>query len=405
MLLESLSYILGRLYMNKLFAFVLTAVMTFFIVFLPPSNKAWLYKWEKILPEETQDSTGSNHTGKVVQPNLEQESPNPKNSIQVTSSGKSFPSFSMQAEIQKGIAYVKLDDIVKKLPIQANVDKKNGEIKLQYDQNTYELLRDVSVLNKDGLFVPMKDAPIFDENNDAWIPVSLFQQEWKQQINVSGQSVQWEFDPSLIPSTKPQKLSSMSKEEMSQYLSFLNTPIKGAHVTKRASSLPGAPRTYRNGVHEGIDWYSSDTGISITKKTPVISMADGIVVRADHGYKEMTTQQRNRLLSVGVKNDKQTPAYILDKLRGRSVWIQYDNGVLARYVHLDRISDEIKVGQTIRTGELIGYVGNSGTSDGALGNNNGLHLHLDLFIYGKWFWEDYSMDERLYILEQVFNRK
>ncbi|TCS94673.1 M23 family metallopeptidase [Hazenella coriacea] len=393
--------------MNKPSLLIVTAVMTFMIVFLPPSNKAWLYKWEAILPENTQESSLPQMDGGKDHPGLDQESISSKQGIQVASSSKPLPSsFSVQAQNQKGIAYVKLDDIVKHVPIQANVDKKNGEITLQLAQSTYQLLRDVPVLNKNGIHVPLAEAPMFDENDEVWLPISLFQQEWKQNIKVNGEFAYWQFDPNIIPaSAKPEKVSKLSKEQMAQYLSFLNTPIEGAHVTKRASSLPGAPRTYRNGVHEGLDWYSNDTGISITKKTPVVSMADGIVVRADLGYEEMTTSQRNRLLSIGVKNDKQTPAYILDKLRGRSVWVQYDNGVLARYVHLDRVSDQIQVGQRIRTGERIGYVGNSGTSDGALGNDKGLHLHLDLFIYGEWFWKDYSMDERLYILEQVFNSK
>src|SRR5690606_16540238 len=124
------------------------------------------------------------------------------------------------------------------------------------------------------------------------------------------------------------------------------------HVSTKDSSLPGAPRTYRKGVHEGIDWYGGDTtGVTITKKTPVHAIADGVVVRADHDYQEMTTTERNKLLALGKQNDGQTPQYVLDKVRGRSVWIQHDRGVMARYVHLDRISPNIQVGKKIKQGE------------------------------------------------------
>jgi murein DD-endopeptidase MepM/ murein hydrolase activator NlpD len=119
----------------------------------------------------------------------------------------------------------------------------------------------------------------------------------------------------------------------------------------------------------------------------------------------MTPAERNQLLAAGSKNDGQTPAYILDKMRGRQVWVQYGKGVMARFVHLSQIAPNIKVGHTIKAGELIGYAGNSGTSDGAKGNDQGVHLHLDLLLYGDWFWKDYTMHERREILDEVFDKK
>ncbi len=188
------------------------------------------------------------------------------------------------------------------------------------------------------------------------------------------------------------------------YLSFLDTPIQGARVSTKDSHLPGAPRPYRNGVHEGLDYFSWTSGISIDSRTPVLAVADGVVVRADHDYQEMSEAERNRYLSIGVQNEGQTPQYILDKMRGRSVWIQHEKGVLSRYCHLSSIQGDITVGKRVKKGEVIGYVGNSGTSDGVKRSNAGMHLHLDLLIYGEWLWEGFTPAERRHILQSVLDR-
>ncbi|MBA4494307.1 peptidoglycan DD-metalloendopeptidase family protein [Paenactinomyces guangxiensis] len=394
--------------MRKPSLLIATACLTVLIVFLPPSNKAWLYKWESFLDSEslpavTQDVSDEEES--------DFKSDSKVDTSKLTKPNKVQPAFSRSEKIQpialavysqKKKPYLRLKEIEERLPVKARVDKKDGEIFLTYEQTTFRMLRDVPVLEINGIFIPMESPPVLADG-EVWLPVSIVQQVFRQQISVSGNQAFWKENPAAVPAFAEKKnVSAFSVHQMSDYLSFLKTPIQGAHVSTRMSHLPGAPRTYRNGVHEGIDWYSYGTGVQISKKTPVISMADGIVVRADHDYKEMTVSERQRLLARGRDNNGQTPAYILDKLRGRSVWVQYDKGVLARYVHLDRISKEVKVGQKVKTGQLIGYVGNSGTSDGAKGNNRGLHLHLDILIYGDWFWKNYSMAERREILEQVF---
>ena len=58
----------------------------------------------------------------------------------------------------------------------------------------------------------------------------------------------------------------------------------------------------------------------------------------------------------------------------------------------------------MKKGEVIGYVGNSGTSDGVKRSNAGMHLHLDLLIYGEWLWEGFTPAERRHILQSVLDR-
>ncbi|GBF11096.1 M23 family metallopeptidase [Tepidibacillus sp. HK-1] len=198
-----------------------------------------------------------------------------------------------------------------------------------------------------------------------------------------------------------QHFSEMSSDELISYLDFLSSPLKGAKVSTRDSHLPGALRSYRNGFHEGIDWYTGVTGITINQTTPVLSMADGSVVRVDHDFVELTKKERTELLNIA-KSSNQTPEYILDRLRGRTVWVQYPKGVLVRYAHLSAISKNVVLGKGIKTGEVLGYVGNSGTSDGVFGNDRGLHLHTDILIYNHLFWENLDKRQIRQVLKAIF---
>lgn len=306
--------------------------------------------------------------------------------------------------IQKnGLPYVNLKELSRQLSVQLTIDNKNGQV-FMFDGSGGKIafLKDVAVLEKNGLYYPMK-KPLLYQGTEIFVPLDAVSTMFQGNVQLKGNQAILVVQPRKPSQAVPVNAMKMTSEELISYLSFLGNPIKGAHVSTVDSSLPGAPRTYRKGVHEGIDWYGGETtGVPITRNTPVLSMADGVVVRADHQYREMTTEERQRLLALGRQNNGQTPQYVLDKLRGRSVWVQHDRGVMARYVHLDRIPENIKVGQKVKKGTILGYVGNSGTSDGAKGNDQGLHLHLDIFIYGQWFWGQYTIKERRMILERVF---
>ena len=57
---------------------------------------------------------------------------------------------------------------------------------------------------------------------------------------------------------------------------------------------------------------------------------------------------------------------------GNMIVIEHPNGYRTRYLHLQYGSIERKVGDTVKTGEVIGYMGNTGYSFGA-------HLHFDMY--------------------------
>lgn len=289
----------------------------------------------------------------------------------------------------KGISYQRLSDIKRQMEIQGTVDAKHGTVSLHSASHVFKLVIGVPVVDHNGIFEAIDHSPIVQQG-DVLLPVSFSKKLSQMNILVNSSEC----------TTKARK---MDKDELGYYLSFVNSPIAGAYVSKVDSSLPGTPREYRNGIHEGLDWYSYVCGVTIDEKTKVLSVADGIVVRADHDYKEMTIKERKAILEIA-KNEKITPEYILDKLRGRSVWVQHEKGILCRYIHLSSIVKDVKVGKKVKAGEILGFVGNSGTSEGVNNKKEGLHLHLDLLLYGNWFWNAYTLAERREILERVFNK-
>ena len=56
-------------------------------------------------------------------------------------------------------------------------------------------------------------------------------------------------------------------------------PCEDINISKRSSRLPNAPRKYRNGTHRGIDFFAN-------WGTNIRAVAPGVVIRADHHYKE-----------------------------------------------------------------------------------------------------------------------
>lgn len=166
----------------------------------------------------------------------------------------------------------------------------------------------------------------------------------------------------------------------------LQAPIRGARATFADSQVAGAPRPYRNGVHEGFDWYGGVVGVPVTPDTPVRALRAGVVVRADHDWRTPSAATRQAWLAASARSGE-TPAWILDLLRGRQVWVLHGDGILARYVHLSSVAAGLQPGTRVEAGQILGTAGNSGTSDEVAGRRNaGVHLHLDVLIAGENPW-------------------
>src|SRR5439155_56006 len=107
-------------------------------------------------------------------------------------------------------------------------------------------------------------------------------------------------------------------------------PIEGADVPDDPALMPGAPRDYRAGIHEGVD-FPAPSG------TPVVAAAAGRVVRVDTSFLDWTREQQDIALDEALTLGY-TPAATLDRIRGRQVWIDHGKGVVTRYAHLAAIT-------------------------------------------------------------------
>ena len=150
-------------------------------------------------------------------------------------------------------------------------------------------------------------------------------------------------------------------------------PIQGTNLTSRALQMPGAPRHYRLGVHEGLDFYWR-TG------TPLVAIADGIVVRVDLMYETPPSSDfdfwEEETAQLGKTSDSALNFY-----RGRQVWIEHQDGIIIRYAHLSAIAPELELGDFVQKGQFIGEIGNSGSpAHQSVDPNADAHLHIEIWM-------------------------
>jgi len=142
---------------------------------------------------------------------------------------------------------------------------------------------------------------------------------------------------------------------------LLHCPVDGA--PRKISSAMGMDRDGGKRYHKGVDFAS-------TWGEPVRAVAAGRVTLA--GIDRKTGRPRN------VDPDPAARKAIDRKDLGPGgffVMIRHDGGLLSAYMHLS--SYQVKAGQTVKGGEIIGHVGRSGIKE------SGAHLHFELRYGGK----------------------
>jgi murein DD-endopeptidase MepM/ murein hydrolase activator NlpD len=160
-------------------------------------------------------------------------------------------------------------------------------------------------------------------------------------------------------------------------------PIVGAHLPQDPRHWPGAPREFRLGVSQGFTFADQDAGVPIPYGTPVIASGDGVLIRVDLNYSELSPEAWQALIDqVGRRGATEDE---LDRLRGRQIWLQLDDGRLLRYGHLSRVREGLSSGQRVYRGQVIGYVGNSGTDGGVRGTLTGARLHYEIWQDNSYF--------------------
>ena len=156
------------------------------------------------------------------------------------------------------------------------------------------------------------------------------QKALEEEVKALEEQIRIEIDPNSLPSVGSGVLKwPLDKVTITQY--FGNTPFASKN-----------PQVYNWGGHNGIDFRASEG-------TPIKSSLDGIVV--DTGNTDASNQCPGA-------------SY------GKWVLIKHPNNLSTLYAHLSLI--KVAKGQSVKTGQTIGYSGNTGYTTGP-------HLHYTVF--------------------------
>jgi murein DD-endopeptidase MepM/ murein hydrolase activator NlpD len=180
------------------------------------------------------------------------------------------------------------------------------------------------------------------------------------------------LEPTIVPVSKVTPSPAPAVTPSAADLRGFIYPIAGGCLPSGDQLMPNAPRDYRKGTHEGVDFYDSDNCTRIGRGTSVIAAKDGVVIRADLDYKDLTPDQ------LKVLTDAPDSPEGLDLYRGRQVWVDHGHGVVTRYAHLSGIASGITKGSQVKAGQLIAYVGESGTPESITAPGTEYHLHFEL---------------------------
>ena len=109
---------------------------------------------------------------------------------------------------------------------------------------------------------------------------------------------------------------------------FLKAPLQYSRISSGFTHARVHPVTRKVRPHTGVD-YAAPTG------TPVMTIGDGVVI--EKGYK---------------------------RAGGNTVKIRHNSVYTTAYLHLSKYAAGLNVGQRVKQGEVIGYVGSTGLSTG-----------------------------------------
>lgn len=157
------------------------------------------------------------------------------------------------------------------------------------------------------------------------------------------------------------------------YPSECNSPLDNPDL------MPNAPRAYRSGIHQGVDFQCFTLGRS------AVAALDGRVVLAVGNYQDPDSDDRDELLRIA-ETLRATPPFTLLNLYGNYVVIDHGvypflGHVVTVYAHLHEVDPDIRVGERIQAGQRVGEIGNRGTHAAANGDFYvDPHLHWEIHI-------------------------
>ncbi|HJN93332.1 MAG TPA: M23 family metallopeptidase [Dehalococcoidia bacterium] len=207
-------------------------------------------------------------------------------------------------------------------------------------------------------------------------------------------------DPALEPGNEPEEvIDPVVEPDLTGFI----VPIDGACLSEFEGHLPGSPREYRNGTHEGFDMYGWASCRTIDQGTAVLAARAGTVVRIDHLYLEITVAQFEEATdpALGLA-DESTQDLYLDRLRGRQVWIDHGDGVLTRYAHLSAVAAGLDVDDPVRAGQVVGFIGESGQLESITAPGTDLHLHFEIRVGDRFLGEGLAPQEARALYLEAF---
>ncbi|MCA9901528.1 MAG: M23 family metallopeptidase [Ardenticatenaceae bacterium] len=175
-------------------------------------------------------------------------------------------------------------------------------------------------------------------------------------------------------------------------------PITGnsGDLTPRDLQMPGAPRHYRLGIHEGTDFYWANG-------TPVYAAASGTVIRATLDYERPSETAFNRRRAENIELGYTAPDN-LDFYRGMQIWVAQEDGFVARYVHLSEIKWDVMEGTAVTAGQQIGRIGNTGSPASINSETEDAHLHFELWLDDFYLGQFLRPIETRELVAQLFAR-
>ncbi|HSP56112.1 MAG TPA: M23 family metallopeptidase, partial [Dehalococcoidia bacterium] len=203
------------------------------------------------------------------------------------------------------------------------------------------------------------------------------------------------------PSFTPGATLSATTPAPDPRLTGFTYPIAGACLPTSDNLMPNAPREYRAGIHEGIDFYTGYNCAEVPANTNVLAAKAGTVTRADHNFVPMTLDELNATLA-RTQAQGYTDEDALDKFRGRQVWIDHGSGIVTRYAHLAGIPDNIVEGTRVSAGDLVGFVGDSGTPESITDPGVEIHLHWELRVGDSFLGAGLAADVVRSLYERLF---
>ncbi len=187
-------------------------------------------------------------------------------------------------------------------------------------------------------------------------------------------------------------------------LDGLVMPIAGMRLPRHPGVYPGARRLYRYGVHAGVDFFNDQGAkVKIQMGTPARAADAGKVIRCDANFIDMNAQQFSRVMNECLRAH-QTSEANENLLRGCQVWIDHGNSLITRYAHLDKIKPNLKVNQFVKQGDVVGFIGVSGTGQNLSGRTKYPHLHFEIQLDGHYLGYGLTPQETIGIYEDIFGR-